>query len=75
MTEPQTAREWVDKLLAEGWEVVQEGRVLVPFEAKHPKPSFSERVEGFNFGKLRHGQGDKLFDSDEEMRWWHLRKP
>ena len=64
------AGDHVEALKGDGWEVVQEGRVAIPYVAKYPKPSFVERVEGFNFGKFR--DGDKLFDDDEH--WWHLRK-
>ena len=57
----------VAQLVAEGWRVVGRGRVLVPFVATYPKPSFSERVEGF------HGvaPGEKLLDDDEQ--WFQLR--
>lgn len=58
----------VAKFVAEGWKVVNHGRVLIPFEAKYPKPSFSERVEGF-VGVLN---GEKLLDDDEQ--WFQLRR-
>lgn len=60
--------EQIAELVEDGWEIVAEGKVLIPFEAKHPKPTFSERVEGF------HGvsPGEKLLDDDE--RWVQLRK-
>jgi hypothetical protein len=58
----------VTQLVAEGWEVVGSGKVLIPFEAKHPKPTFAERVEGFH-GALT---GEKLLDDDE--RWVQLRE-
>jgi hypothetical protein len=58
----------VGRLAAEGWEVVGHGKVLIPFEAKHPKPTFTERVEGF-VGVL---PGEKLLDDDEQ--WFQLRR-
>ena len=61
--------EELEAALADGYEVVQEGRVLIPFEAKYPKPSFADRVEGCNVGLI--GSGDKLLDDD--TRWVHLR--
>lgn len=60
--------EQVAALVADGWEVVNHGRVLIPFEAKYPKPTFSERVEGF-VGVL---PGEKLLDDDEQ--WFQLRR-
>jgi hypothetical protein len=59
----------VARLVTEGWQVVSRGRVLIPFEAKYPKPSFAERVEGF-VGAL---PGERLLDDDEQ--WFQLRKP
>jgi hypothetical protein len=60
----------IAELEAEGWRLVQRGRVLIPFEAKTPKPDFASRVEGCNAGWI--GAGDKLIDDDEE--WAHLRR-
>lgn len=56
--------------LAKGYEIVQQGRVLIPYEEKYPKPSFAERVEGFKVSLNR--SGDVLLDDDE--RWVHMRK-
>jgi hypothetical protein len=61
----------IDKALADGYEILQEGRVLVPFDPKaKQKPRFSDRVEGCNVSLIR--SGDKLLDDDE--RWAHLRR-
>jgi hypothetical protein len=58
----------VAALVADGWQVVNRGKVLVPFETKVPKPTFSERVEGFTAVL----PGEKLLDDDEQ--WFQLRK-
>lgn len=57
----------VAELVTQDWEIVDRGKVLIPFEAKYPKPSFSERVEGF------HGAvpGEKILDDDDQ--WFQLR--
>jgi hypothetical protein len=67
----------IDACLAEGFEIVQEGRVLIPVRAGDPKLSFSERVEGFNIHLLGYSgmhtrYDNRLFDDDE--RWVHLRR-
>lgn len=59
----------VAALVADGWKIVSQGRVLIPFEAKHPKPTFAERVEGFHGASA----GEKLLDDDEQ--WFQLRRP
>lgn len=70
-------QELIDERLAEGFEIVQQGRVLRP-----PKQgvSFSERVEGFQIGMLGtyappsyRSQFDNVLLDDEE-RWVHLRR-
>lgn len=55
---------------ADGFEIVQQGRVLVPLSPTWPKPSFVERVEGCDAGRI--APGDRLY-ADEE-RWVHLRR-
>ena len=61
----------VEAALAEGFEIVQQGRVLIPYDpTAKPKPTFADRVEGCNAGAI--GNGDRLFDDHE--RWVHLRK-
>jgi hypothetical protein len=63
--------EQVAAALADGFEVVQQGRVLIQYDpARRPKLDFTARVEGCNAGII--GSGDKLVDDDE--RWVHLRK-
>jgi hypothetical protein len=64
-----TIDEQVSYLEAHGYRLVQRGRVVIPFEAKVPKPDFASRVEGCNAGLI--GSGDKLIDDDEQ--WAHLR--
>jgi hypothetical protein len=69
-----TLEEHVVAAIADGFEVVQEGRVLAP-------PAlgvcFSERVEGFRIGLLGYTRehtpyANRIFDDD--TRWVHLRK-
>jgi hypothetical protein len=60
----------VKQALTDGYEIVQQGRVLIPFRPVTKKPSFSERVEGCN--ALLIVSGDLLLDDDE--RWVHLRR-
>jgi hypothetical protein len=61
----------VDAALADGFEIVQQGRVLIAYDpARRPKLDFAQRVEGCNAGAI--GSGDRLFDDDE--RWVHLRR-
>lgn len=67
----------VTDALAEGFEIVQEGRVLSPDAVG---VSFAERVEGFRASMLgshsaptyRSEYENRLFDSEE--RWVHLRR-
>lgn len=72
-----TVQQHIDAAVADGFEIVQEGRVLIPYEEKYPKPSFADRCEGFRIGMLgysgQHSTFDnKLFDDDE--CWVHLRR-
>jgi hypothetical protein len=57
----------VAEAVAAGWKVIAQGRILIPYEEKHPKPSFSERAEGFPGA----GSGERILDDDE--RWVLLR--
>lgn len=65
--------------LADGFVIVQEGRVLFPFDPK-VKRTFAERCEGFKIGMLgTHAEPtwksvyeNRLFD--DEVRWVHLRR-
>lgn len=68
----------VERLLAEGFEVAQAGRIV---PAADPRASFADRAEGFRLGPLGvfcEGNGwrsefeNRLFDDDE--RWAHLRR-
>lgn len=81
-----TIQERIDAALADGFEVVQEGRVLFPPDTPVPggSPSarltFQERVEGFDIHLLGH-YGEPTWQSefenrlfDDEQRWVHLRK-
>jgi hypothetical protein len=63
----------VGKLLEQGYELVQQGRVVVAFdpEAK-PKPTFADRIEHPERASLIRS-GDTLLDDEEQ--WFHLRKP
>lgn len=66
-----TVDEHVAAAIADGFEIVQQGAVVIPFnpDAK-PKPTLADRFGGFNAGAV--GSGDKLFDDDK--RWVHLRR-
>jgi hypothetical protein len=57
----------VNALCEEGWEIVQEGRVL---RSAAPGLSFFERVQGCAIGRVK--SGDMLLDSD--TRWFHLQR-
>jgi hypothetical protein len=63
----------VARLVDEGYEIVQQGRVVQPWDPQaKPKPTFAERIEHPQQASLI-GAGDTLLDDDEQ--WFHLRKP
>lgn len=72
-----TLEERIEEALAEGYELIQEGRILMP---PKERVSFSERAEGFRFSLLGpHSPPtfvspyeNKLLDDDQ--RWVHLRR-
>lgn len=74
-------QERIDKLLAQGFEIVQQGRVLIQdTDPGAARLSFAERVEGFHIHLLgtyrpptyRSQYENQLFDNRE--RWVHLRR-
>jgi hypothetical protein len=63
----------VAELVESGYEVVQQGKVVVPYDPNtKPKLSFAERIEHPIQASFIQS-GDKLFDDNE--RWFHLRPP
>lgn len=70
-----TLDEHIAAAIADGFEVVQEGRVLA---APAPGVSFDERVEGFQIGLLGYSGAQTPYSSrifEDAERWMHLRKP
>lgn len=75
-----TIQEHIDAALAEGFEIIQEGRILMPFSNGPPKTDFDTRAEGFKIGLMgsyppptyRSVYENRLFDDDE--RWVHLQR-
>ena len=66
-----TVDEHVAAAIADGFEIVQQGPVVIQFDPKaKPKPTLADRFGDFNAGAV--GSGDRLFDDDE--RWVHLRR-
>lgn len=72
--------ELISQAEAEGYRIVQQGRVLIP-DTKDARLSFNERVEGFDIHLLgvhdesnewRSPYENKLFDDRE--RWVHMRR-
>jgi hypothetical protein len=58
--------------LAEGYEIVQRGRVDIPWDPNaKPKPTFADRVSDCRVSEIQ--SGDALLDDDQQ--WVHLRKP
>lgn len=69
-----TVDEHVAAAIADGFEVIQQGRVLAP---PAQGVSFDERVEGFRIGLLGYTHEHCAFHNrifDDADRWVHLQK-